>query len=378
MGLSRIGAVRVFDKWALGLCLIPDLPLRRDRAPAAGRSTGAGQNLASVPRGQTGGVLLVGGMNGVVVTLDAALLEVHRFQAHEGAVNVVQYHDQLIWTGGGDGCLRAWSWPDAEEVLCLRGPKQPIVACWHDPVLGVLAQSHERALYRWPLQDGQPAQEPRRIRNISCLQRLPSAWEQGEAEGQGEVGGREKWGGKVLGRGRSSAGSVRRKPAPRPAISERWLPLTRRQGASVRRCLRMAWRPGHWRPTTRRGCWPSASTDGRGSSILWRAFASQSSGTVRAAGRGRSLCPMGVGFFTAMGRSSVEGQYRTPRSRASMARLNGRKAGFCSLGPTDRCGSMLPEMLTPSGKGCGLDLTPLRGFQISPAQSNGQAALHAA
>lgn len=189
MGLSRIGAVRVFDKWALGLCLIPDLPLRRDRAPAAGRSTGAGQNLASVPRGQTGGVLLVGGMNGVVVTLDAALLEVHRFQAHEGAVNVVQYHDQLIWTGGGDGCLRAWSWPEAEEVLCLRGPKKPIVACWHDPVLGVLAQSHERALYRWPLQDGQPAQEPRRIRNVTCLQRLPSAWEHGEAEGQGEVGG---------------------------------------------------------------------------------------------------------------------------------------------------------------------------------------------
>lgn len=189
MGLSRIGAVRVFDKWALGLCLIPDLPLRRDRAPAASRSTGAGQNLASVPRGQTGGVLLVGGMNGEVVALDAALLEVHRFQAHEGAVNVVQYHDQLIWTGGGDGCLRAWSWPEAEEVLCLRGPKKPIVACWHDPVLGVLAQSHERALYRWPLQDGQPAQEPRRIRNVTCLQRLPSAWEQGEAEGQGEVGG---------------------------------------------------------------------------------------------------------------------------------------------------------------------------------------------
>lgn len=205
MGLSRIGAVRVFDKWALGLCLIPDLPLRRDRAPAAGRSTGAGQNLASVPRGQTGGVLLVGGMNGVVVTLDAALLEVHRFQAHEGAVNVVQYHDQLIWTGGGDGCLRAWSWPEAEEVLCLRGPKKPIVACWHDPVLGVLAQSHERALYRWPLQDGQPAQEPRRIRNISCLQRLPSAWEQGEAEGQGqgEVGGQ----GEVEGGARCSAGA---------------------------------------------------------------------------------------------------------------------------------------------------------------------------
>jgi len=29
-------------------------------------------------------------------------------------------------------------------------------------------------------------------------------------------------------------------------------------------------------------------------------------------------------------------------------------------------------------KHCVLDLTPLRGFQISPAQSNGQAALHAA
>jgi len=29
-------------------------------------------------------------------------------------------------------------------------------------------------------------------------------------------------------------------------------------------------------------------------------------------------------------------------------------------------------------KGCVLDLTPLRGFQISPAQSNGQAALRAA
>jgi len=30
------------------------------------------------------------------------------------------------------------------------------------------------------------------------------------------------------------------------------------------------------------------------------------------------------------------------------------------------------------GGGCGLDLTPLRGFQISPAQSNRQAALRAA
>ena len=185
MGLSRIGAVRVFDKWALGLCLIPDLPLHRHRARAAGRSTGGGQNLASVPRGQTGGALLVGGMNGEVVALDAALLEVQRFQAHEGAVNVVQYHDQLIWTGGGDGCLRAWSWPEAEEVLCLRGPRKPIVACWHDPVLGVLAQSQERALYRWPLQDGQPAQEPRRIRDVSCVERLPSAQEPGKVEGQG-------------------------------------------------------------------------------------------------------------------------------------------------------------------------------------------------
>ncbi|MBB26068.1 MAG: hypothetical protein CME02_11175 [Geminicoccus sp.] len=87
-------------------------------------------------------MLLVGGMNGEVVALDVALLEVHRFQAHEGAVNVVQYHDQLIWTGGSDGCLRAWSWPEAEEVLCLRGPRKLIVACWQDPVLGVLAQSH--------------------------------------------------------------------------------------------------------------------------------------------------------------------------------------------------------------------------------------------
>ena len=76
MGLSRTGAVRVLDKWTLGLCLIPDLPLRRDRALAVDRSTGAGQNLASVRRGQTGGVLLVGGMNGEVVALDAALLEV--------------------------------------------------------------------------------------------------------------------------------------------------------------------------------------------------------------------------------------------------------------------------------------------------------------
>tara|TARA_B100000035_G_scaffold263066_1_gene234669 strand:+ start:533 stop:706 length:174 start_codon:yes stop_codon:yes gene_type:complete len=35
MGLSRIGAVRVFDKWALGLCLIPDLPSHRDGARVA-------------------------------------------------------------------------------------------------------------------------------------------------------------------------------------------------------------------------------------------------------------------------------------------------------------------------------------------------------
>ncbi|MBB26067.1 MAG: hypothetical protein CME02_11170 [Geminicoccus sp.] len=36
------------------------------------------------------------------------------------------------------------------------------------------------------MQDGHPAQEPRRIRNVTCLQPLPSAREQGEAEGQGE------------------------------------------------------------------------------------------------------------------------------------------------------------------------------------------------
>ena len=135
-----------------------------------------------------GEALLVGGMNGEVVALDAELQEIRRFQAHEGAVNVLERHGGRIWTGGGDGCLRAWSWPEVEEVLCLRGPKKPVVANWHDARLGVLAQSHERALYHWPLQDGELTQEPRRIRNVACLELLGPSKGQGQGQGQGWFG----------------------------------------------------------------------------------------------------------------------------------------------------------------------------------------------
>jgi len=188
MELSCVGAVRVFEKWALGLCLGPNLSPRKrpGSLPEFVTATGQSANLDPTRRGQPGEALLVGGMNGEVVALDAELREVHRFQAHEGAVNVLQSYDGQIWTGGGDGCLRAWSWPEVEEVLCLRGPKRPVVASWHDARLGVLAQSHERALYHWPLQDGELAQEPRRIRNVACLDRV--GFGQKQKQGQGWIG----------------------------------------------------------------------------------------------------------------------------------------------------------------------------------------------
>lgn len=196
MALAAVAAVRVFEKWALGLCLSPNLSLRPNRSPGLDsvpsldpaldpaldqvldRAPGSTRDpaMSALP----GEALLVGGMNGEVVALDAELREIQRFQAHEGAVNVLQSYGEQIWTGGGDGCLRAWSWPEAEEVVCLRGPKKPVVASWHDARLGVLAQSHERALYHWPLQDGELAPEPRRIGNVACLERLGPNQRQGD------------------------------------------------------------------------------------------------------------------------------------------------------------------------------------------------------
>lgn len=184
MELSCVGAVRVFEKWALGLCLSPNLSSRPNLSPGLDPVPSLDPVMSALPSE----ALLVSGMNGEVVALDAELREIQRFQAHEGAVNVLQSHGGQIWTGGGDGCLRAWSWPEAEEVICLRGPKKPVVASWHDARLGVLAQSHERALYHWPLQDGELAQEPRRIRNVACLERVGSGQGQKQKQGQGWFG----------------------------------------------------------------------------------------------------------------------------------------------------------------------------------------------
>ena len=208
MELPCVGAVRVFEKWALGLCLSPNLSPRlapgqcAEVAPAAG----SGLNRGQAPSALSGEAVLVAGMNGEVVALDARLHEIHRFRAHEGAVNVLQYHGGQIWTGGGDGCLRVWSWPEAQEVVCLRGPKKPVVALWHDPVLGVLAQSHERALYHWRSTDGELAQEPRRIRNVACLDRL----EPGQGDGQGQ--GRDKGQGKQQNKGQNWFGAPKTGP----------------------------------------------------------------------------------------------------------------------------------------------------------------------
>lgn len=135
MSLQQIDAVRVFDKWALGLCPRP------------------------------GGGLLVSGMNGEVVALDPALREVSRWQAHAGAVNCLRVIDGHVWTGGGDNLLKVWGATGGLEAQ-YQGPKKPVTSVF---IAGdnLVAQSYERAVWLWSL--SAPDQPPRKVKDVAAL-----------------------------------------------------------------------------------------------------------------------------------------------------------------------------------------------------------------
>ena len=206
MELLCVGATRVFSKWALTLCLSPAFVCRESE----GQSQSQSQSVKLQRSPQE--TLLVAGMNGEVVELDHDLQEVGRWTAHAGAFNVLQAGREtdwtgkadasahLIWTAGGDGCLRAWvrdeclsqakpEGPDAteeskpgaalgdsaavwSEALCLFGPKKPITAFWWGEAAGAFALGYERALYHWSA----PEAQPRKINGVASLERLGQAW----------------------------------------------------------------------------------------------------------------------------------------------------------------------------------------------------------
>ena len=97
-----------------GLCLNPNLSPRLAPGQCAGSGSGSGSGLnrGQAPSALSEGVaLLVAGMNGEVVALDARLHEIHRFRAYvESAVNVLQCY-------GRQDLDRGWGQLSARLVL---------------------------------------------------------------------------------------------------------------------------------------------------------------------------------------------------------------------------------------------------------------------
>ncbi|MGB1147061.1 MAG: hypothetical protein ACPG4M_04145 [Alphaproteobacteria bacterium] len=155
MSLKQIEAVRVFDKWALGIHLSPS------------------------------GSVLVTGMNGEVVELDQSLAEVRRWQAHDGAVNCLRVINGQVWTGGGDNLLKVWSGERLEAQY--EGPKKPVTSVFIDGD-DLVAQSYDRAAWVWSL--SAPSQAPRKIKDVASLVQTDSGFYGSPKTGSkaGEIG----------------------------------------------------------------------------------------------------------------------------------------------------------------------------------------------
>ncbi|MAW52317.1 MAG: hypothetical protein CME01_05775 [Geminicoccus sp.] len=143
MSLIQSDAVRVFDRWALGI----------HHGPA--------------------GSVLVTGMSGEVVHLDSALVEQRRWQAHAGAVNALRVVDGQIWTGGGDGLVKVWDWTLLAPVETFAGPKKPVTSLFFAPSR-LIAQTYERAVYVW--NRAEPGAQPRKFPKIASLAQNDAGW----------------------------------------------------------------------------------------------------------------------------------------------------------------------------------------------------------
>lgn len=143
MSLIQSDVVRVFEKWALGIHHGPE------------------------------GSVLVTGMNGEVVVLDAALREQRRWQAHEGAVNALRVVDGQVWTGGGDALVKVWDCPSLAIAAVYSGPKKPVTGLTF-LADQLVAQSYDRAVFVWDRTA--PDNPPHKVAKVASLVQTEQGW----------------------------------------------------------------------------------------------------------------------------------------------------------------------------------------------------------